>query len=438
MRQVAGLPNDGAWEWRASLAARVKFVVTASGQNVRLVRAAVTIAFTNLLVRWSTFRESKIQKHGHHKRRAEFLIHRYISRLKHRAEVAVQNPASASPLLQSNTLAAASQHGKEADLFDQPAKQSTNAQNASSNHVQANVCNGRQRKESQIFPEIRASNSTQQQERLRGPCFPSDITQLSQHGRSQRASIPEIPDFGVSSERQDETSAHYRAGTITSDATDTESFYGDSSTLSYIQAVQKSIVSGQSPTFASPTLSKRPQSTSDTDSTCPSQPGPQGLLPHRSLADELITSYFRHVHLLYPFLHRPSFQAQYERMWGSIYRQDEEWLALMNVVFALGIRFVQTYGNETTASDKFFGYARGLVSTEQMAKPTLQTLQLLLLQALYFQFTNRPNETWNAIGLAIRVATIIGAHVDPQLEQYNATQIEVRRRCWYGCVVLDS
>ena len=125
-------------------------------------------------------------------------------------------------------------------------------------------------------------------------------------------------------------------------------------------------------------------------------------------------------------------------MWGSIYRQDEEWLALMNVVFALGIRFVQTYGNETTASDKFFGYARGLVSTEQMAKPTLQTLQLLLLQALYFQFTNRPNETWNAIGLAIRVATIIGAHVDPQLEQYNATQIEVRRRCWYGCVVLDS
>lgn len=215
-------------------------------------------------------------------------------------------------------------------------------------------------------------------------------------------------------------------------------FYGNSSTLSYVQAMQHSIESGQPATPSPTTMLNKLHPSPDTTPTEPSKPGPTRPRLPRSLADELIASYFRHVHLLYPFLHRPSFQVEYERTWNSNVRQDEEWLALLNLVFALGIRFGQVFGDETTASDEYFGYARDLSPFERLAKPTVQTLQLLLLRSLYYQFTNRSNENWNALGLAIRVATTIGAHVNPEPGQLDAIMVEVRRRCWHGCVVLDS
>ncbi|KIW62489.1 hypothetical protein PV04_10662 [Phialophora macrospora] len=166
--------------------------------------------------------------------------------------------------------------------------------------------------------------------------------------------------------------------------------------------------------------------------------GVQNGLPQRSLADELVDCYFENVHVLYPFLHRPTFEAQYEQTWTSRDQQDDEWLALLNVVFALGIHFAYELEDTSAASDRFFGYAQKLVSMEQFAHATIQTLQLLLLSGIYYQSTSRPNQSWNSIGLAIRIASTIGAHVDPTPEQFDPVQIEVRRRCWYGCVVLDS
>ncbi|KAH0842252.1 putative transcriptional regulatory protein [Fonsecaea pedrosoi] len=217
-----------------------------------------------------------------------------------------------------------------------------------------------------------------------------------------------------------------------------DDFYGDSSTLSFMQAVQTTIISNSSPDSVSPDSNYRNGAKPRPTRAVSFRFGVENCLPQRSLADDLVNSYFRYVHILYPFLHRPSFEAQYERTWVSGEQQDDQWLAMLNVIFALGIHFAYGQEDKSAASDRFFGYAQKLVSMEQFAHANLQTLQLLLLSGLYYQSTSRPNQTWNVIGLAIRIATTIGAHVDPMPSQYNPLQIEIRRRCWYGCIVLDS
>ena len=165
--------------------------------------------------------------------------------------------------------------------------------------------------------------------------------------------------------------------------------------------------------------------------------GAENCLPQRSMADDLVDCYFRYVHVLYPFLHEPSFRSEYERTWVAKEQQDNQWMALLNVIFALGIHFSYDLENQSAASDRFFGHAHKLVSFDHFAEANLRTLQLLLLTGLYFESTSRPNQCWNVIGLAIRIASSVGLHLDPDPAQYNPLQLELRRRCWWGCVVLD-
>lgn len=218
-----------------------------------------------------------------------------------------------------------------------------------------------------------------------------------------------------------------------------DDFYGGSSTLSFMHAVQTTIISKSSPDMATPDSGHRTSQTTRIRRKPESlRLGVENCLPQRALADDLVGCYFRNVHTLYPFLHRPTFEAQYERTWTSGEQQDDEWLSMLNVIFALGIHFAYGREDKSAASDRFFGYAQKLTSMEQFAQASLQTLQLLLLSGLYYQSTSRPNQSWNVIGLAIRIATTIGVHVDPVREHYDPIQIELRRRCWYGCFVLDS
>lgn len=223
-------------------------------------------------------------------------------------------------------------------------------------------------------------------------------------------------------------------------AGDSEDFHGDSSSLSFMQQIRRGMATSSSPESVSTSYSNLgTQSTSDLYQTCLRSLKARNGLPPKHIADEFVLSYFRHVHLLYPFLHWPTFEAQYRESYVSERMvHDDQWLALLSVVFALGVSFAHPFEDQSSLGDAFFGRAQKLMSTERLAKATLQTLQFCLLQCLYYQFTSRPNQNWHALGLAIRVATTIGAHVDPQASQHNVLQRELRRRCWYGCVVLDT
>lgn len=61
----------------------------------------------------------------------------------------------------------------------------------------------------------------------------------------------------------------------------------------------------------------------------------------------------------------------------------------------------------------------------------------MLLMSLYLQGTSRSVKTWNIHGLAVKAAFHLGLHAGDSLGKHTELEREVRKRTWYGCVVLD-
>jgi hypothetical protein len=55
----------------------------------------------------------------------------------------------------------------------------------------------------------------------------------------------------------------------------------------------------------------------------------------------------------------------------------------------------------------------------------------------YLQGSERSIETWNIHGLAVKAAYQLGLHSSDAMRQRSAAEAEIRKRTWFGCVVLD-
>ncbi|CAN9305884.1 unnamed protein product [Alternaria alternata] len=67
----------------------------------------------------------------------------------------------------------------------------------------------------------------------------------------------------------------------------------------------------------------------------------------------------------------------------------------------------------------------------------LEVVQLLLLMSQYLQGSERSIETWNIHGLAVKAAYQLGLHSSDAMQNHSAVEAEIRKRTWFGCVILD-
>jgi Fungal specific transcription factor domain len=120
-------------------------------------------------------------------------------------------------------------------------------------------------------------------------------------------------------------------------------------------------------------------------------------LPPRRKADELVESYLFYVHTLYPFLHEPTFRSQYEALWGPSHQKDEdvEFMAILNLVFAMGCHFLSksTMDTEmlTLEGQRFLKRAKALLRDDILNSRSLASVQALLILGQYvclFPLTN--------------------------------------------------
>lgn len=193
-------------------------------------------------------------------------------------------------------------------------------------------------------------------------------------------------------------------------------------------------------------------------------------LPPRPLADHLVLSYFSRVHILYPFLHRPTFEAAYEKLWapstvgdnhenrGTSNRPADTGLgnftnsgpdsrifrAGVNTIFALSCQFSDLpISKSLLAAKGYLERAMALIlHPELLDDPTISVVQVLLLLCLHLQSTPLRNRLWNTIGMALRMAQGLGLHDDDDKRHGNGKTkdnvwIEIRRRIWYSCTMLE-
>ncbi|KAJ5131927.1 hypothetical protein N7448_006085 [Penicillium atrosanguineum] len=240
---------------------------------------------------------------------------------------------------------------------------------------------------------------------------------------------------------------------LTEDQESTGGFFGDSSTIAFIKQLQDTVrlrTPGPEPMqeFSNYGSQESPTILNETVDS-------HELLPPRHLADHLVDRYFSKIHTLYPFIHKEAFLAAYESLWRQNDNPSTERSANglglgdtrgtrtsfyygLNIVFAMGCQFSDIIQHEREAiSEAFFHACKPALDVDYLEAGDLALTQTLLLMAHYLQGSRAPNRCWHVIGIACRLAQGIGLHSDAGNDHRSFAEIQVRRRVYHGCVMLD-
>jgi len=161
-------------------------------------------------------------------------------------------------------------------------------------------------------------------------------------------------------------------------------------------------------------------------------------VPSLALLRPLIESYFDHVHCLYPFLHRPSFEAQYLELTQDSSNKSIE-MSVVYMLVALGYVFYAG-GKGLQTSRVFVDKAKSYLRFQMLDTPTLEFAQVLLLLTQYYieECLNRRGFLPNALthlSMAINVCRILGFH---KPTSPNPIYQQLALRAWWGCVYFDT
>ncbi|KAI5801062.1 fungal-specific transcription factor domain-containing protein [Pyronema domesticum] len=165
-------------------------------------------------------------------------------------------------------------------------------------------------------------------------------------------------------------------------------------------------------------------------------------IPTEHKVRHYISQYFQNTNVLYPYLHQPTFVQTYEHaLKDGFTKVRRTWLALLNLVMAMGARTstetdVSTEEKYKTA-ELFYRRGYALCNGYFLRLASLDAVNLLLLMSHYLQSTRKPVQCWTTHGLAIRVAIQMGLHSTQALQRFPPLEREMRKRSWYGCVLLD-
>ncbi|KAJ5678794.1 hypothetical protein N7462_007038 [Penicillium macrosclerotiorum] len=150
----------------------------------------------------------------------------------------------------------------------------------------------------------------------------------------------------------------------------------------------------------------------------------------------LIDAYFATIHVFAPIIHEPSFRNKYLTSHDC---QDRSWLALLNMVLALGS--VASSPGDSDEDCRFYHLAQQCLSLESFGNGRLETLQaLVLMGGQYLHFRNRPNTASAIIGACYRIASGLGLHLKLPEDFHGHFNLpeEIKRRNWWTIYVLDT
>lgn len=172
-----------------------------------------------------------------------------------------------------------------------------------------------------------------------------------------------------------------------------------------------------------------------------------GVLPSKDQADILIATYFECVDPVYPFMHRRTFYADYERFWASPleekYEADAAMLALHYAMYALGTQFVQTpsYAERSQTAEFYASAAnQSLRIYSYLNRTSMRAIQAMLLMAYFLMNDNHASDAYAWAGIHLRQTYAMRLHRDPDLVVPEASIIEKqqRRKMWQAVFFQDT
>ncbi|KAK7704852.1 hypothetical protein SLS64_008200 [Diaporthe eres] len=148
----------------------------------------------------------------------------------------------------------------------------------------------------------------------------------------------------------------------------------------------------------------------------------------------LIDAYFKRIHVFIPMLDETSFRADY--LEGQ--RFDVPWLALVNMVFAMGS--IVAMKSDDYNHVNYYNRAMEFLPLDAFGSSHIETVQALaLIGGYYLHYINRPNMANAVLGGTIRMASALGLHRESLAQSASdVSAAETRRRTWWSLFCLDT
>ncbi|PYH43643.1 putative C6 transcription factor [Aspergillus saccharolyticus JOP 1030-1] len=158
----------------------------------------------------------------------------------------------------------------------------------------------------------------------------------------------------------------------------------------------------------------------------------------RASESQLLDAYFTYVQPFVPMLDEQTFRETYH----SGRRTDEQWLALLNIVLALGS--IAASPAHDTSHQTYFLKCKEYVNLECLGSSHLETIQALgLMGGYYLHYTSQPNLAYAIMGAALRMAAALGLHKELSDNQNGGNRerqssTDQKRRVWWSLFCLDT
>ncbi|CZR58198.1 uncharacterized protein PAC_08089 [Phialocephala subalpina] len=178
---------------------------------------------------------------------------------------------------------------------------------------------------------------------------------------------------------------------------------------------------------------------------------PLTLLPPKPLCDRLFAFYLEGYHYILPMIHAPSFKTEYASIWSqqTPVQKNMPFISLLLSLLFAGAAACPNRDmladliapDETPESLATSIREKGLHALQQAnfpRTPTIETLTSYIILQVTWMKEEEPLTTCAFVGLAYRVAQMLGLHHDPsRFSSLSKVVQETRRRLWWIIVIVD-
>ena len=171
------------------------------------------------------------------------------------------------------------------------------------------------------------------------------------------------------------------------------------------------------------------------------------VMPSKEQADILIAKYFEIVDGVYPFLHRRTFYADYERFWSLPQDKkgetDASFTALLYAMYALGTQFVQfpSYEERSQTAEFYCSAAnQALRVYSYLNRTSMRAIGAMLLMSYFLMNDNHASDAYAWAGIHLRQSYAMRLHRDPEIVVPEASILEKqqRRKLWQAVFFHDT
>ncbi|PVH92275.1 hypothetical protein DM02DRAFT_544015 [Periconia macrospinosa] len=169
-------------------------------------------------------------------------------------------------------------------------------------------------------------------------------------------------------------------------------------------------------------------------------------LPSHQTAERLLNSYLTTIQATFPMLAESPFKNQFEQLYASPPRPSgttNKWLALLNLVFAIGRRHLDLTEEDASLDNADHGvywsraHVLGLEGFHAVGHADITQVQSTGLLALYLLTVGHVNRAWVVMGSSLRLAHALGLHVRNESRTSTVVRKEIWLRMWWGVYSLE-